>query len=79
MDLNLLGNDDAQGFLLERDAVGVLNLAGTLGTGSSFDDDNGNVAGNGNTSGGLAPIVNVVTETGGQQINIVDASSVATP
>ncbi|MCP4446343.1 MAG: hypothetical protein GY811_13510, partial [Myxococcales bacterium] len=79
LDLNLLGNEDDAGFQLERSGSGVLNLGGLLGLGSSFDDDNGNIANNANTSGGVTPIVAIVNEAAPLQINIVDAATIATP
>ncbi len=79
LDLHLLNNDDDQGFQLERSAVGVLNLAGSLGLGSSFDDDNGNIANNGNTTATAAPVVSVVNEATPLQINIIDPVTIPTP
>tara|TARA_R110002073_G_scaffold140253_13_gene291019 strand:+ start:24626 stop:26686 length:2061 start_codon:yes stop_codon:yes gene_type:complete len=79
LNLNLLNNDDDQGFQLERSAVGIFNLAGLLGQGSSFNDDNGNIADNGNTSAGAAPLIIIVNEASSLQINIVDAATVLTP
>jgi hypothetical protein len=77
MNLNLADNEDDAGFRLERDAVGVLNLGGTLGQGMAFVDDNGNVANNGNTTSMGAP--NVVISGAGQLINIIDAATILTP
>jgi len=77
MDLNLANNEDDVGFQLERDSVGVLRLGGSLGAGSSFDDDNGNVGNNGNTTGGGAP--NVTIAGTGNQIQIIDPAAIPTP
>lgn len=79
LDLNLLNNDDDQGFQLERSEIGIFNLAGLLGLGSAFDDDNGNVANNGNTTATAAPVVTIVNEANPLQINIVDAATILTP
>ena len=79
MDLNLLNNEDDSGFQLERSTVGTFNLAGQLGTGASFDDDNGNIANNGNTTAGGAPFITIVNEASPLQINIVDAATIPTP
>jgi hypothetical protein len=75
--LLLEDNEDDQGFSLERDADGALLLGGDLGTGSAFDDDNGNVADRGNTTGGAAPIVSIVGT--GNQIEIIDPTTIPEP
>lgn len=77
LNLNLLNNEDDEGFYLERDTEGIFRLAGALGQGMSFDDDNGNIAGNGNTTGGGSPAV--VIGGGGHRIHIVDPATVALP
>ncbi len=80
IDLNLLNNEDDQGFSLTRDDVGVLNLGGDIGQGSSFDDDNGNIEDRGNTTNSGAPNLNFPT-TGGVplQINIVNPATIPEP
>jgi len=75
--LNLFGNEDSAGFELQRDAAGQLRLGGTVGTGGLFNDDNGNVANNGNTSNGGAP--NVIISGTGNQIQIIDPLTVPRP
>lgn len=77
LNLNLFANDDSAGFALQRDANGSLRLGGTLGTGNLFNDDNGNVANNGNTTSGGAP--NVIILGAGNQIQIVPPGSIVLP
>jgi len=77
LNLNLFGNEDSVGFDLERDANGQLRLGGTIGIGGFFNDDNGNVANNGNTTGGGAP--NVIISGAGNQIEIIDPLTIPTP
>jgi hypothetical protein len=75
--LLLENNEDDQGFSLERDSDGTLLLGGDIGTGSAFDDDNGNVADRGNTTGGGAPVVTIVGT--GNQIEIIDPATIPEP
>jgi len=75
--LNLNSNDDSVGFTLTRDSDGILQLGGTLGIGSAFDDDNGNVSANGNQTNGAAPFLNI--NGTGNQIEIVNPAIIPSP
>ena len=77
LNLNLVGNEDSVGFDLMRDANGQLRLGGTIGIGGFFNDDNTNVANNGNTTSGGAP--NVIISGAGNQIEIVDPVTIPIP
>jgi len=70
-----LNNNDASGAYNLNNTAGTFQLGGTLGQGQTFtNDDNGNVANNGNTTNSGAP---TVVPTG--DIEIVDPSSIPTP
>ena len=75
--LNLNSNDDSVGFTLNRDADGILQFGGTLGVGSAFDDDNGNISANGNQTNGAAPFINI--NGSGNQIQIVNPATIPSP
>jgi hypothetical protein len=75
--LNAFVNEDSAGYELPRDANGVIRLGGVLGTGMSFNDDNGNLQNNGNTTFGGSP--NVITSGAGNQIKIVDPFVIPAP
>jgi hypothetical protein len=77
LNLNLFGNEDDLGFQIERDASGFTRLGGVLGQGGFFNDDNGNLANNGNTTG-LGP-PNVIIAGDGNRIEIIDPAEVPTP
>ena len=77
LNANLDGNEDSLGFLLHRDAAGFLRLGGSIGQGGFFNDDNGNLAGNGNTTAGGAPVVNILGA--GNQIEIIDPGVIVVP
>ncbi len=81
IDLNLVTNEDDQGFILTRHDVGILNLGGDIGLGGSFDDDNGNIEDQGNTTNNAAPNVSIQTAGGGPplQINIVNPATIPEP
>jgi hypothetical protein len=74
--LNLTNNESPL-YALERSATHFLEMAGPNGQGMSFPDDNGNVAANGNTTGGVAP--NVIIAGGGNQILMIDPAAVPLP
>jgi|GEM_PF-4010593 len=58
--LNLFDSDSDSGFQLISNPAGLFELGGGLGTGSPFvNSDNGNIANNGNRSGGAPPTVSV--------------------
>jgi hypothetical protein len=77
LNVQAAGNEDSQGFALQRDANGFLRLVGPLGTGGLFDDDNGNLAALGNTTSGGAP--NVLITGAGNQIEIIPNGAVLLP
>lgn len=77
LNLNALGNEDQIGFELMRDVNGQLRLAGSIGVNGFFNDDNGNLSAGGNTTGGGAP--NVIISGAGNQIQIVDPTTVLGP
>lgn len=77
MNLNLVGNEDSVGYSFERDPNGFLRIGGTLGTGNFFNDDNGNVANNGNTT--LGGATNIVIVGAGNQIQIIPPPSIIVP
>ncbi len=69
--------NDIDAYQLGRNSQATFELGGTLGQGSAFADDNGNVANNGNTSAGGAP--NVVIEGTTGQFDIVDPATIPIP
>jgi len=77
LNAHIAGNEDSLGFQLHRDANGFLRLGGSIGVGGFFNDDNGNIAGQGNTTGGGAPVVNILGA--GNQIEIINPGSVPAP
>jgi hypothetical protein len=77
LNVQAAGNEDSQGFALQRDVNGFLRLAGPLGTGGLFNDDNGNLAALGNTTSGGAP--NVLITGAGNQIEIIPNGAVLLP
>jgi hypothetical protein len=77
VNLNAFVNEDSAGFELQRDANGVIRLGGLLGTGMAFNDDNGNLGNNGNTTFGGPP--NVIISGAGNQIQIVDPTVIPAP
>ncbi len=77
LNAHITGNEDSLGFQLQRDANGFLRLAGSLGLGGFFNDDNGNIANEGNTTGGGAPVVNILGA--GNQIEIINPGSIPAP
>lgn len=76
LQLNLTNNEvDAPGFNINSGSTVNIQLGGALGQGMTFNNsDNGNIQGNGNTTGGLAPTVNV---TG--NVDIIDGATIPTP
>ncbi len=69
--------NDIDAYRLERHSQATFELGGTLGQGSTFVDDNGNVANNGNTSAGGPP--NVVIEGTTGDFRIVDPATIPAP
>jgi len=71
-------NEDSLGYILERPNTGTFELGGALGQGMSFATDNGNIAGQGNLTGGAAPVV-TMGGTGLGNLLIIDPTTVPTP
>ncbi len=77
--LDLNNNESIFGYELERDFDAAFELAGSLGVGSDFNDDNGNIKANGNTTNSTDPVVFITTGLGDKQITIVTPGSIPVP